>query len=254
MVAIANWTCDAQVPNATGTHRIVCATSNTDSQRKCAECGAPRNTKSKNTAHGEKNKMSNPSTGTVKPATKPATAPTATTAKPPATPTPAAKPVAPAATAAPADADKVADKADKPERKPSDNPRLVFMSTKENGYHARVRQSLVMTYGIPKDPWGVEMVPAVAGTGVAGPKSVGGGKAEREAAKEAEKALMANMTDEQKLAHAKAKREAQQKEKETKKNAERAKLKAELLAEIEAEEAKKGGVKPANASTEGAAK
>lgn len=237
VVASAPWTCDAPIPNVKTNRRAPCGSENPGHVRVCAECGAPRGFK---TEQNKDKNMTTP-TATVKPST--------TSSKPTNGAKPAAKPTEakPTGDAKPTDA---ADAAVATDAKPEDkapradkDPRVKFYSTKaDTDYSVRIRESVLGKHGAPMDPWGVPMVQRAAGAPGTGGEKSNSGKAAREAAKAAEVALLAGMTDEQKLAYAKAKREKDAAEKADKKKAEREALKAQLRKEIEMEEAAaKGG-------------
>ncbi len=130
---------------------------------------------------------------------------------------------APKAAAAPSDAAKPA-KAKK--------ARVRWVSTKNPAYWVRSFKDVTDKYGAPKGPDGEEMV-AKAGVPFGGVRDPGA-KAARLAAKEAEKARVAAMSDADKLAYAKAKREEKQKTQAAKADADRAALVAQIKAEIAA--------------------
>lgn len=140
----------------------------------------------------------------------------------PAKPAPAA-PV-PAVAAAPAPA-----KPTPGDKKPK-RAKYRLVSTTIPGLWCRVFVDVVEKHGYPQDPNGVKMVPGKASSfGLS--EEV---KAARLAAKAAEEAAKASMSDEEKLAYAKAKREVRQAEQAAKKAAERAALIASIKAEIAA--------------------
>lgn len=93
-------------------------------------------------------------------------------------------------------------------------------------FYVRVFQSFIDKHGIPEHGG----KPMQAKAGESGAAKGSAKKAEREA----EKAKLAAMSDEEKLAYAKTKREQKKTQKEAKKNAERDALIAQLKAEIAA--------------------
>lgn len=110
-----------------------------------------------------------------------------------------------------------------------------YVSKAVPGFIAHVWADVVLKHGIPRDPKGEEMVigdaPRTGGfTGGLTPEQ----RAERAKQKEAEKARIAAMSDEEKLAYAKAQREAKQKARDAKKEAEKAALVEAIKAEIKA--------------------
>lgn len=121
---------------------------------------------------------------------------------------------------APADAAKSADGKEKKEPK---RPRVRWVSPKDPTFWVRSYKDVTDKHGAPKDPWGNTMEAKAGG---------GGGGANLKAAREAEKAKMAAMTDEQKLAYAKTKREEKAAAKAAKKLAERNALIEQLKKEI----------------------
>lgn len=165
-----------------------------------------------------------------------ATKPTSNVRQDAAAPAPAAKPTAAPATAA------------TPSTPPAELPagysvgkngKVVrnltrFVSKSVPGFRAMVWADLVAKYGNPRDPKGEEMIVGKAPSSGGFTKLSPEQKAEREAAKLAEKAKFDAMTDEQKLAHAKAKREAQATARNAKKEAEKAAMVEAIKAEIKA--------------------
>lgn len=225
--AMSYWTCDAVVPNVKGTARVKCGNENSHSQSKCAACGAPRQTITK-----DKNTMSD----TVKPSKTHTANPAAHKPEHKAPPTPAttAAPT-PATTAAPAPAAPTTEARKTDPNDPASYkglPRLKFYSTKEGctDYCARVLPIFVEKYGAPKDPWGGTMQ---LRNGASGDKPLK--KVEKAERKENEKKLLAAMTDEQKVAYVKEKREKRAAEKQAKETAKRDTMMAGLRAELEAQ-------------------
>jgi len=123
----------------------------------------------------------------------------------PATPPPAAPAAAKAAT--PADAPKGEDKPAKTKR-----AKLRWVSTKDGSFWVRSFKDVTDKHGAPKDPWGNEMV--VKAGQAFGKKLTDEEKAARAEAKAAEAKRKEAMTDEERLAEAKAKREMKQKAKQ----------------------------------------
>lgn len=155
--------------------------------------------------------------------TKPTTAPTKPTA-----PNGGAKPPTPPTGAAPtagADAPKGEEKAKKEKR-----AKARYQSTGIPGYTVRVYKDLVEKYGVPCDPKGAAMVLATGPAASADPSA----RAQRKAAKEAEKEKMAKMTDDEKMAYARQKREAKAAEKAAKAKADYDKLVAQVKADVAA--------------------
>lgn len=109
------------------------------------------------------------------------------------------------------------------EKKEPKRPRVRWVSPKDPTFWVRSYKDVTDKHGAPMDPWGNKMEVKVGG---------GGGGGNLAAAREAEKAKLAAMTDEQKLAYAKDKREAKKKAKDAKKAQERDALIAQLKKEI----------------------
>ena len=231
------WTCKALVPR--GDVRVTCKKPNHSNAVVCAECGAPKNhnpnSESSNLDTSNK-KDKNMSTETVKPATKQNTVTHVNPAnvapkKADAVPT---KAVAPNVETKSTAAEVAAKPAASPDPTNPDSykglPRLKFYSTQpgKEEYCARVLPIFVDKYGAPKDPWGNTMQLRTGDSVV--PKKV-----QKLEQKEAEKAKLALMTNEEKLAYAKAKREAASAAKAEKVRAQKMALMAELKAELEAQ-------------------
>jgi hypothetical protein len=230
--AMSYWTCDAVVPNAKGTARIKCGNENSYSQSKCAACGAPRQitttTKDKNTM-SDTVKPSKTHTQTTNPATHKSEhkAPPAASTSPAAATATATSPAT--TTAAPTEAKKT-DPNDPASYKGL--PRLKFYSTKPGctDYCARVLPIFHEKYGAPKDPWGGTME---LRNGASADKPLK--KVEKAEKKENEKKLLAAMTDEQKAAYVKEKREKRAAEKTAKETSKREAMMASLKAELESQ-------------------
>lgn len=112
-----------------------------------------------------------------------------------------------------------------------------YISAAMPGFVAHVWADVVLKHGTPKDPKGNDMVIGDAPRTGFGP---GGGvsaeeRAKRTAEKEAEKARIAAMSDEEKLAYAKTQREAKAKAKDAKKQAEKEALLKQVRAEMAAD-------------------
>lgn len=143
----------------------------------------------------------------------------------PQTPPPAA-PAAKTNGAASADATK----GDKPAK--TKRAKLRWVSTKDGSFWVRSFKDVTDKHGAPKDPWGVEMV--VKAGQAFGKKLTDEEKAARATQKEAEKKRKESMSDEERLAEAKAKRETKQKSKQEAVEKNRADILAQLLADMEA--------------------
>lgn len=149
-------------------------------------------------------------------------APTATSA------TPATNGSAKTATTAPTGGSDAA----KPEKKKNKRPRLRWVSAKDPSFWVRSYKDVTDKHGAPKDPWGGDMV-VRAGQAFGAPRDPAA-KAARLAAKEAEAKRLASMTDAEKLAFAKEKREQKQAAKAAKVAAEREAMVAQIKADIAA--------------------
>lgn len=125
-----------------------------------------------------------------------------------------------------------ADGAAKPEKKKNKRPRLRWVSSKDPSFWVRSYKDVTDKHGAPKDPWGGDMV-VRAGQAFGAPRDPAA-KAARLAAKEAEAKRLASMTDAEKLAFAKTKREEKQAAKATKVAAEREAMVAQIKADIAA--------------------
>jgi hypothetical protein len=124
-----------------------------------------------------------------------------------------------------------AEKAAKPTKKVTRaKVRLVSENPKYEGLWVRAFVDVIEAHGVPLDPGGKAMVPGKAPRGGLSAEQ----RAARKAEKEAEKAKFDAMSDEEKLAFAKAKREAKKAKREAKKAAERNALIAQIKAEIKA--------------------
>ena len=139
--------------------------------------------------------------------------------------TPPANGAKPTASAAPGDAAK-------PEKKKNKRPRLRWVSSKDATFWVRSYKDVTDKHGAPKDPWGGDMV-VRAGQAFGAPRDPAA-KAARAAAKEAEAKRLASMTDAEKLAFAKEKREQKQTAKAAKVAAEREAMVAQIKADIAA--------------------
>jgi len=93
----------------------------------------------------------------------------------------------------------------------------------------RAYVDVIEQFGVPLTPSGQQMVPGKAQRGLTDEE-----RARRQAEKEAEKAKFDSMSDEEKLAYAKAKREERAARRAAKKAAEREALIAQIKAEIAA--------------------
>lgn len=111
--------------------------------------------------------------------------------------------------------------------------RVRWVSEQIPGFWVRSYQDVTDKHGAPLDPKGNKMV-AKAGVPFGTRTSDPAAKAEREAAKAAEAARYAALSDEQKVAEAKTKREAKQVAKAAKALQERKELEAQIRAEIAA--------------------
>lgn len=119
---------------------------------------------------------------------------------------------------------------EKTKEKKAPRQRVRLVSTTIPGMWCRMFVDVVEKHGAPYDANGVQMVPGKApALGLSSEQ-----KAARKAEKEAEKQRLASMSDEEKLAYAKEKREKRQAESSAKKAREREDLIAHLKAEIAA--------------------
>lgn len=126
-------------------------------------------------------------------------------------------------------------KGEKDGKKKDKKPRIRLVSNTVPGFWCRMYKDVADKFGMPLGPDGKALVVGAAPVGGFGAKLTPEQKAERDAAKEAAKAAeakaLASMTDEQKIAHAQAKREATQ----AKKAQKVAKVRDELMAQLRAE-------------------
>lgn len=237
-----SWICKAPIPNMKTNRRETCSAINALGVSVCHECGAPRDFRltdnSSNIKNSSTNKDKNMST-TVKPATSTQTTDKSkNTAKPVAATPDTAKPAPAVAIADAATTKSATDTTPRPTPDPTKPetykglPRIRFYSATKGKeeYCVRILPIFLDRHGVPKDPWGLDMVQRTSDA----PGSVSK-KAQRIEAKDAEKAKIAAMTDDEKLAYARAKREANVATKEAKKKAQREEMMAALKKELEQE-------------------
>lgn len=123
----------------------------------------------------------------------------------------------------------------KPEATPAETPkkekraRVRLASKTLDGFWVRAFKDIVDQFGMPKGPDGEPLHVVVARGGMSAEE-----RSRRTAEKAAEKAKFDSMSDEDKLAFAKAKREANQAKRADKKQRERDELIAQIRAEIKA--------------------
>ena len=118
-----------------------------------------------------------------------------------------------------------------PKKKEPKRAKVRLVSTTIPGLWVRAFCDVVEKYGVPLDPNGVKMIPGMAPRGLTAEQRLA-----RQQQKEAEKARLANMSDDEKLAYARERREERQAQRAAKKQAERNALIAEIKAQIAAGE------------------
>lgn len=120
--------------------------------------------------------------------------------------------------------------------------RLRFVSKSISGYWVRILESSFKSHGAPRDPKGEEMELKAFAPGGLSKEERETRKAQKEADKALEKQRFDAMSDDEKVAYARKKREEKQAKRNEKKSKERDKLMAEVQAEYEAK-LKAAGVK-----------